>query len=277
MNILVTTQVRQGVQQSGTRDYLYQCGGAEAWDAPADAAQVRAYRASAARTDSREHAGLLEGRDFSTPDDQALGGRPWGELGRGAVADVRRRRDRAYPAVDERHRTRSSRTSSTVSSGIGPNQPTARNLENDGPDETRRRIRKARWRINWNVYAMDIGERRNAMNLERYTDKAQEALLAAHQQAQRAQNPDIEPEHLLRALVDQSTGVVPSILRRLSADLTVLLANVDRVLKGLPQVRGGADPGASPRLQAVAKLAEAEAARLRDEFVSAEAPPLGIV
>ena len=51
------------------------------------------------------------------------------------------------------------------------------------------------------------------MNLERYTDKAQEALLAAHQQAQRAQNPDIEPEHLLRALVDQSTGVVPSILR----------------------------------------------------------------
>ena len=108
------------------------------------------------------------------------------------------------------------------------------------------------------------------MNLERYTDKAQEALLAAHQQAQRAQNPDIEPEHLLRALVDQSTGVVPSILRRLSADLTVLLANVDRVLKGLPQVRGGADPGASPRLQAVAKLSEAEAARLRDEFVSAE-------
>ena len=51
------------------------------------------------------------------------------------------------------------------------------------------------------------------MNLKRYTEKAQEAVLAAQQLADRSGHPEIDPEHLLRALVDQQDGVVPSVLR----------------------------------------------------------------
>ena len=52
------------------------------------------------------------------------------------------------------------------------------------------------------------------LNLKRYTEKAQEAVLAAQQLADRSGHPEIDPEHLLRALVDQQDGVVPSVLRQ---------------------------------------------------------------
>ena len=110
----------------------------------------------------------------------------------------------------------------------------------------------------------------NVMNFERYTDRAKEAVLAAHRQAKMNKNPNVDPEHLLRAIIDRPTGVVASVLRRLNVDPAVLLADVDRVLARLPQVRGGVDASAGPRLRAVAEAAEAEAERLRDEFVSTE-------
>ena len=108
------------------------------------------------------------------------------------------------------------------------------------------------------------------MNLERYTDGAKEAVLVAYEQAKLAQNPNVDPEHLLRALIDEPAGVVTSVLRRLKVDPAVLLSEIDRVLVRLPKVRGGVDASVSPRLRAVVEVAEAEAERLRDEFVSAE-------
>ena len=53
------------------------------------------------------------------------------------------------------------------------------------------------------------------MNLKRYTEKSQEAVLAAQQLAERQHHPQIEPEHLLVTLIDQPDGVVPAVLRRL--------------------------------------------------------------
>ena len=108
------------------------------------------------------------------------------------------------------------------------------------------------------------------MNLERYTDRAKGVVLVAHQQAKMSQNPNVDPEHLLRALIDEPAGVIASVLRRLKADPAVLLADIDRALVRLPKVRGGVHASVSPRLRAVAKVAEAEAERLRDGFVSAE-------
>ena len=108
------------------------------------------------------------------------------------------------------------------------------------------------------------------MNLKRYTEKAQEAVLAAQQLAERSGHPEIDPEHLLRALVDQPDGVVPSVLRQLGAEPARLLADVDADLGRRPHARGGSEPGPSPRLRAVDSVADAEAKRLTDEFVSTE-------
>jgi len=56
------------------------------------------------------------------------------------------------------------------------------------------------------------------MNLNRLTEKAQEAVLAAQQLAERAGNPQLEPEHLLTTLVEQRDGVVPALLARMSVE-----------------------------------------------------------
>ena len=99
------------------------------------------------------------------------------------------------------------------------------------------------------------------MNLTRYTEKAQEGVLAAQQLAERSHHPQVEPEHLLLTLVEQRDGVVPSVLRRVGG----------RALLGQqPEAHGGAEAGPSPRLRAVASLAESEAERLKDEYVSTE-------
>jgi len=108
------------------------------------------------------------------------------------------------------------------------------------------------------------------MNLKRYTEKAQEAALAAQQLADRSGHPEIDPEHLLRALGDQRDGVVPRVLRQLGADPARLLADIDAELGRRSQARGGSEPSPSPRLRAVDSVADAEAKRLKDEFVSTE-------
>ena len=108
------------------------------------------------------------------------------------------------------------------------------------------------------------------MNLKRYTEKAQEAVLAAQQLSERSHHPDIDPEHLLHALVGQADGVVPSVIRQLGGDPTRVLHDVEAALQGRPQARGGSEPGPSPRLRAVASVAEDEAKRLKDDFISTE-------
>ena len=108
------------------------------------------------------------------------------------------------------------------------------------------------------------------MNLKRYTEKSQEAVLAAQQLAERGRHPQIEPEHLLAALIDQPDGVVPAVLRRLGVEPPRILEEVRKQLAARPQVHGGAEAGPSPRFRAVAQAAEREAERLRDDYVSTE-------
>ena len=108
------------------------------------------------------------------------------------------------------------------------------------------------------------------MNLKRYTEKAQEAALAAQQLAERSGHPEIEPEHLLHTLVEQADGVVQSVLRQLGVEPARVLEEDRGLLGRQPQAHGGAEPGLSPRLRAVASVAESEAKRLKDEYVSTE-------
>jgi ATP-dependent Clp protease ATP-binding subunit ClpB len=115
------------------------------------------------------------------------------------------------------------------------------------------------------------------MNLNKLTEKAQEAVLGAQQLAERTNHPQLEPEHLLATLVEQPEGVVPALLRKLNVDPAQVRASVRAELAKSPQAYGGAQPGLSPRFRAVTDAAFAEAERLKDEYVSTEHLLLAIV
>jgi len=108
------------------------------------------------------------------------------------------------------------------------------------------------------------------MNLNKLTEKAREALFAAKELAEHANHSQVEPEHLLAALVEQADGVVPEVLRKMNADPGRVAADARGALARRPQVYGGSEAGLSPRLSAVLDMAQAEAARMKDEFVSTE-------
>ena len=108
------------------------------------------------------------------------------------------------------------------------------------------------------------------MNLKRYTEKSQEAVLAAQQLAERQHHAQIEPEHLLVTLIDQPDGVVPAVLRRLGVEPPRLLEEARAWLERQPRAHGGTEAGPSPRLRGVARAAEREAERLQDDYVSTE-------
>jgi ATP-dependent Clp protease ATP-binding subunit ClpB len=108
------------------------------------------------------------------------------------------------------------------------------------------------------------------MNLNRYTEKAQEALATAQQIADRAGHPEMVPEHLLLALIEQPEGIVPAVLAKMNVDVASLAAGVRAMVDKLPRVQGGAQPGLSARLRRVVSAADDEAKRLKDEYTSTE-------
>src|SRR3954463_8795875 len=108
------------------------------------------------------------------------------------------------------------------------------------------------------------------MNINKYTEKAQEAVLAAQQLADTDGNPEITPEHLLLTLVEQREGIVPEIIRKMNADPAAVAAAGGAELDRLPRAHGGSQPGLSARIRKVTDAAESEADRLKDEYVSTE-------
>src|SRR5437773_585873 len=108
------------------------------------------------------------------------------------------------------------------------------------------------------------------MNINKYTEKAQESIVGAQQLAEQMNHAQIEPEHLLVALVEQRDGIVPELITKITADAAVIGRGARELLGKLPQAYGAAQPGLSPRLKLVTDLAQAEADRLKDEYVSTE-------
>ena len=115
------------------------------------------------------------------------------------------------------------------------------------------------------------------MNLNRYTEKAQEAILAAQQSAERSGHPEVLPEHLLLTLTGQADGIVPAVLGKMNVDPAAVTGDVQQILGKLPQAHGGAQPGLSARLRKVLTAAEQEAERLKDDYTSTEHLLLAIV
>ncbi len=107
------------------------------------------------------------------------------------------------------------------------------------------------------------------MSTNKLTEKAQEAFVAAQSLAADTTHAEMTPEHLLVALVEQSGGIVPSVIRKLNLDPAAVARDARKLLAAMPKVRGG-EVQASPRVRLVLEAAQAEATRLQDEFVSTE-------
>src|SRR5512144_739001 len=107
------------------------------------------------------------------------------------------------------------------------------------------------------------------MRLDKLTIKGQEALLAAQQQAETLEHPQIEPEHLLDALLAQEDGIVSPIMKKLGVAPETLRAELRKHFSTRPRVQGG-QVSMSPKLEAVLRRAQQEADQFKDEYVSTE-------
>ncbi|MGZ6313749.1 MAG: Clp protease N-terminal domain-containing protein, partial [Candidatus Limnocylindrales bacterium] len=107
------------------------------------------------------------------------------------------------------------------------------------------------------------------MNLDRYTQKAQEAILAAQRLATEAHSPVLDAEHLLAALLDDDQGVPATTLRRVGVDVPRLRMDLAAALSRRASVEGSS-MSLDRRAQQLLQRAEDEARRLKDEYVSTE-------
>ncbi len=115
------------------------------------------------------------------------------------------------------------------------------------------------------------------IRFEKFTVKAQEAMQAAQSLADQHNHQSMEPEHLLLALLQQREGVVGPVLAKLGARPEVIQRALEQALERLPTVRGGGGQHyLGERLRAALERAQAEAERLKDEYVSTEHLLIGI-
>src|SRR2546430_15757845 len=104
------------------------------------------------------------------------------------------------------------------------------------------------------------------MNINKYTEKAREAVAAAIELAQQANNPQLEPEHLLVALVEQRDGIVPELLRKMNVDPSAIARSTRELLAKIPQAYGGSQPGMAPRPKTGTDPAQAGTERPEDDL-----------
>ncbi|TVQ32738.1 MAG: ATP-dependent chaperone ClpB [Phycisphaeraceae bacterium] len=119
------------------------------------------------------------------------------------------------------------------------------------------------------------------MDPNRLTQKTQEAIHEAQSLAVRYGHLQVDLEHLLAALLEQSEGLTPRLLAKMGVDVAALRADLTGALESMPSASGpGTEPGKVYITQAVNQVfvdAEQEAKRLRDEYVSVEHVLLAIV
>ncbi len=112
------------------------------------------------------------------------------------------------------------------------------------------------------------------MRFDRFTERAQDAAQRAAEIIQRYGHNQIDTEHILLALIEQPQGVIPQILERLNIDLEGLADRIDDQLRNSPKANiygGGAGQiFITPRVKRVVDMANEEANRLHDEYISTE-------
>ncbi len=112
------------------------------------------------------------------------------------------------------------------------------------------------------------------MRFDRFTERAQEAAQRAAEIIQRYGHNQIDTEHILLALIEQPGGVIPQILEKLSVSSEALTERLDATLRASPKANifgGGAGQiFITPRVKRIIDLANEEANRLKDEYISTE-------
>jgi ATP-dependent Clp protease ATP-binding subunit ClpC len=112
------------------------------------------------------------------------------------------------------------------------------------------------------------------MRFDRFTERAQEAAQRAAEIIQRYGHNQIDTEHILMALIEQPGGVIPQILEKLNVSAAALTERLDSTLKASPKANifgGGAGQiFITPRVKRIIDLANEEANRLKDEYISTE-------
>ena len=112
------------------------------------------------------------------------------------------------------------------------------------------------------------------MRFDRFTERAQEAAQRAAEIIQRYGHNQIDTEHILLALIEQPQGVIPQILEILKVDANGLADRLDYILRTSPKASifgGGAGQiFITPRVKRIIDLANEEASRLKDEYISTE-------
>ena len=116
------------------------------------------------------------------------------------------------------------------------------------------------------------------MNLDKFTQKAQEAIFQAQQMARDLNHQSIEPSHLLLALLQQDEGVVPALVTRIAGSVAGIQDELNRELQGRPKVYGGgqSEVGLSQPAVDLLNTAERLAKGMQDEYVSTEHILLGL-
>jgi ATP-dependent Clp protease ATP-binding subunit ClpC len=112
------------------------------------------------------------------------------------------------------------------------------------------------------------------MRFDRFTERAQEAAQRAAEIIQRYGHNQIDTEHILLALIEQPQGVIPQILEYLKVDANALTERLDYILRTSPKANifgGGAGQiFITPRVKRIIDLANEEANKLKDEYISTE-------
>ncbi|MCC6455615.1 MAG: AAA family ATPase [Caldilineaceae bacterium] len=121
------------------------------------------------------------------------------------------------------------------------------------------------------------------MRFDRFTEKAQEAAMRAYEILQRYKHTQVDTEHVFLALVEQSDGAVPQLFEKLNVPVDEIVQKLEAILEHAPKSSGmpyGGTPTAqvfiTPRLKRVMDVANDEAKKLNDEYISTEHIFLGI-
>ncbi len=115
-----------------------------------------------------------------------------------------------------------------------------------------------------------------SFRMDKLTIKAQEAIVEAQSKASSLGNPELDPLHLMHALLQDNEGVVAPLLKKIGASVEKLRSVADSELGRLPKSSGGRQAGVGPSLQKVFESSASAATAMKDEYISTEHLFLGL-
>lgn len=107
------------------------------------------------------------------------------------------------------------------------------------------------------------------MRFDRFTLRGQEAVQSAIEAAEKNQNQQVEPEHLLLSMLSQEEGTVKPVLGKIGVPISAVLQDVEKAIERMPKVSGG-QQYFSNRINSLFNVAQKEAETFKDEYISTE-------